>query len=115
MFYCTIKMEPNWPNLGNRKEGRGSARIGEYLRLTGKCHATDRDAAKDAVPPNVNDRVQPLASEEAMFEGGEHHLWWRGEQEGYRTSHKEGREKDEEGTDDAVIKLNDYEECTETL
>lgn len=65
---------PNWPYSGDRKEERGVARIAAYLRLTGKCHATDRDAAKDAVPPNVNDHVQPLASEEAMFEGGEHHL-----------------------------------------
>lgn len=62
---------------------------GGYLRLTGECHATDRDAAKDAVPANVNDPVEPQATEEAVFEGGEHHLWWRGEQQGYSTSHKE--------------------------
>ncbi len=96
MSFCTMKMEPyikpNWPYSGSRKEERGGARIVEYLRLTGKCHATDRDAAKDAVPPNVNDLVQPLAREEAVFEGGEHHLWWRGEQEGYRSSHKDRTE-----------------------
>ena len=45
-----------------------------YLRLTGECHAADGEAAKDAVPAHVPHQLKPAACEQAMFEGGQHHL-----------------------------------------
>lgn len=45
-----------------------------HLRLTGKGHAEDGDAAENALPADVADPLQPLPTEEAMLEGGQHNL-----------------------------------------
>lgn len=47
---------------------------GGYLRLTGKRHAKDGDAAKNALPACVTNFLQPLPAEEAMLEGRQHDL-----------------------------------------
>lgn len=82
----TAKKKCHYHQTCTQEEGKVTGK-GKYLRLTGECHAIDRDAAKDAVPAYVNDPAEPQATEEAMFEGGEHHLWRRGKQRGYSTSH----------------------------
>lgn len=45
-----------------------------YLRLTGKGHAEDGDAAENALPADVADSLQPLPTEEAVLKGGQHNL-----------------------------------------
>lgn len=46
----------------------GQRGTGRYLRLTGEGHATDREAAKDAVPAHHTDPTQPQATEQPTFE-----------------------------------------------
>lgn len=47
---------------------------GRYLRLTGKRHAEDGDAAENALPASVTNSPQPLPAEEAVLEGRQHNL-----------------------------------------
>lgn len=47
---------------------------GRYLRLAGKRHAEDGDAAEDALPAGVANSLQPLPAEEAVLEGRQHDL-----------------------------------------
>lgn len=45
------------------------SRRSRYLRLTGKGHAKDGDAAENALPARVAHSLQPLPAEEAVLEG----------------------------------------------
>lgn len=74
MIHTKCNKKSHYSPTCTQEEGNGRGK-GKYLRLTGECHATDRDAAKDAVPAYVNGPAEPEATEKAMFEGGEHHLW----------------------------------------
>lgn len=47
---------------------------GQYLRLAGKGHAKDGDASEDALPAHIADPPQPLPTEEAVLERGQHDL-----------------------------------------
>lgn len=47
---------------------------GRYLRLAGEGHAEDGDAAEDTLPAHVADSPQPLPTEQAVLEGGQHDL-----------------------------------------
>lgn len=47
---------------------------GRYLRLTGKRHSKDGDAAENALPAQVTHSLQPLPAEEPVVEGGNHNL-----------------------------------------
>lgn len=65
------------PTTGNtRPQG---PRQQQYLRLAGKGHAEDGDAAEDAIPAHVADPLQPLPPEEAVLERGEQNLHERGQ------------------------------------
>lgn len=59
---------------------------GRYLRLAGKRHAEDGDAAEDALPAGVANSLQPLPAEEAVLEGRQHNLQPKERKKGLRSS-----------------------------
>lgn len=68
--------EPPEPLPSHKLTAGTTARAGNgrYLRLTGKRHSKDGDAAENALPAHVTHSLQPLPAEEPVIEGGHHNL-----------------------------------------